>query len=210
MTSRSVERLWRAARKLNGAARSGKPLPPLLFFTDPARAPDLLAVVRGLPRGSAVVFRAFGAPGATRIGLALRRETSRRGVFLLVGADARLATLLKADGIHLPQRMAGKPGTVRQLRGRFLVTAAAHDAPAIRRARASRVHAVVLSPVFPSASPSAGRPMGQLRFSRLARQAGIPVYALGGVNAGTASLLAASRAVGIAAVSGFAETGART
>jgi thiamine-phosphate pyrophosphorylase len=58
--------------------------------------------------------------------------------------------------------------------------------------------------VFASASPSAGRPLGALGFAALARGAGLPVYALGGVNAATARLLARSGAAGLAAVEALA------
>jgi len=37
-------------------------LPALLFFTDPARTPDPAADAANLPKGAAVVYRAFGAP----------------------------------------------------------------------------------------------------------------------------------------------------
>jgi len=59
---------------------------------------------------------------------------------------------------------------------------------------------VFVSPVFESASPSAGRPLGTLRFARMIRGAGLPVYALGGVNAASARRLTRSGAAGLAAV----------
>jgi len=61
------------------------------------------------------------------------------------------------------------------------------------------VDAVFLSPVFESASPSAGKPIGALVFRGTARGAPLPVYALGGINARTA-LCAMSHAAGWAAI----------
>jgi thiamine-phosphate pyrophosphorylase len=174
-----------------------------LFFTDPHRTPHPERVIARLPRGSAVVFRAFGAPDALSRGLALRRLARRRGVLFLVGADAALAVALRADGVHLPERLAGRAGLVRALKRRFLVTAAAHGLPAALRARRAGAEALVASPVFPSHSPSAGQALGPLAFATLVRRAGAPVYALGGVNARTARRLAGSGAAGLAAIEGL-------
>jgi thiamine-phosphate pyrophosphorylase len=172
----------------------------MLFFTDPLRTPAPGATAARLPRGCGVVFRAFGAADAIERGRALARVCRARRLTLLVGADPALATRLNADGVHLPQRLAGRRGLVRALRARFLVTAAAHDLPAALRARRAGVDALVVSPVFASNSPSAGRAMGAFALARLARAARIPVYALGGVNVGTARGLKLTGVVGLAAV----------
>ena len=153
-----------------------------------------------LPKGCGVVFRAFGAADAIEQGRALATVCRRRRLTLLVGADPALAARLNADGVHLPQRLASRAGLVRSLRARFLVTAAAHDLPAALRARRAGAQALVISPVFASNSPSAGRPMGARALAGLVRAARVPVYALGGVNAGTARALKRTGAVGLAAV----------
>jgi thiamine-phosphate pyrophosphorylase len=57
--------------------------------------------------------------------------------------------------------------------------------------------------VFESASPSAGRPLGPVRFAALARRAGLPVYALGGVRTKNAPRLLGSGAAGLAMVEGL-------
>ncbi|HET9185321.1 MAG TPA: hypothetical protein VFN82_04185, partial [Solirubrobacterales bacterium] len=56
--------LERTAAVINRDARARKGLPSLLFFTDPVRTPDAEALAERLPRGAAIVFRAFGAPDA--------------------------------------------------------------------------------------------------------------------------------------------------
>ncbi len=68
------------------------------------------------------------------------------------------------------------------------------------RARRAGADAAFVSPVFASASPSAGRPLGALRFAELVRGARLPVYALGGIDAAAARRLARSGAAGLAAV----------
>ena len=178
----------------------GKPLPRLVFFIDPSRTPDPAAVMARLPRGAGVVYRAFGAADAVTEGRRLVRVARRRGLRLLAGADARLAARIGADGVHLPERAAAKARGLRLARPGWIVTCAAHSPAAIIRARRAGADAVFVSPVFESASPSAGRPLGALRFARMVRDAGLPVYALGGVNAKSARGLSRSGAVGLAAV----------
>lgn len=192
--------LWRAARKLKRCRRSRKALPPLLFFTDPVRTPVPEQVVARLPRGAGIVFRAFGAPDALAQARRLAALARTRGVSFLVGADVALAIVTRADGVHLPERLAHHAGRNRRLRRRFLVTAAAHGLAAAQRARRAGVDAIVLSPVFPSASPSAGRPLGVRRFAAMVRAADAPCYALGGVNRRTVRGLSGSGAIGVAAV----------
>ena len=191
--------MTRAAQAIGRrAAGRNPPLPPLLFFTDPARTPDIEAAARRLPRGSAIVYRAFGAPDAEARARRLAQIAAERGLVLLIGADAGLAARVGADGVHLPERMAACARRLR--RPGWIVTTAAHDLMAARRGLAAGADAVVVSAIFPSNSPSAGAPIGALRLARLVRAAGGPVYALGGINDKTARRLLPAGLVGLAAV----------
>ena len=183
--------------------RGRKTLPALLFFTDPVRTPDPEAVARRLPRGAGVVFRTFGAADATERGARLRAIARRRGLKLLIGADAGLAAQLGADGIHLPERLAHRARRLKAAHPGWIVTAAAHSARAARRALAQGADAVVVSTVFASASASAGAPMGAVRLAILVRRVDGPVYALGGVDNKKARLLKDTGLVGLAAVDAF-------
>jgi thiamine-phosphate pyrophosphorylase len=199
-----LELLWCAAGKLGRRRGERKGLPSLLFFTDPNRTPYPERVLARLPRGSGVVFRAYGAPDALARATHLARLARRRGVAFLVGADIALAIAVHADGVHLPERLSHRAGVNRRLRQRFLLTAAAHSLPAVRQVGRAGVDALVLSPVFPSLSPSAGRPLGARRFAALVRAAAAPCYALGGVNGRTVRALWGTGAIGVAAVGAFA------
>ena len=172
-------------------------------MTDPGRIADIEAAARSLPRGSAIVFRAFGAPDAAERGRRLAAHCRRRGLILLAGADPNLARAIGAKGVHLPERLGHRAGAIRRARPDWLVTVAAHGEAAARRALAAGADAVLISPVFESRSPSAGPPLGAARFATLVRRAGGPVYALGGINAATARRLTSSGAVGLAAVEAF-------
>jgi len=151
-----------------------------------------------LPPGSAVVYRAFGAADAEVRARRLLAVARSRGLKLLIGADAALALRIGADGVHLPERLAAEARALRHKD--LLVTAAAHGLSAARRALAFGADAVVVSAIFPSASASAGPPMGPVRLAALVRAAAGPVYALGGINDKTARRLLPTGVVGIAAV----------
>jgi thiamine-phosphate pyrophosphorylase len=172
----------------------------MLFLTDPARVADPVAVAARLPRGAAVIYRHFGAADRVRTALALQAVCRQRGLLLLIGSDEKLARQLGADGVHLAERQ-----TTRRCGFRGIVTAAAHSRQAAVRAKAAGARAVLLSPVFPSASPSAGQPLGPLRARALAKACPLPCYALGGVNRRTAGSLVGSAFIGLAAVAGFAK-----
>ncbi len=188
----------RTAASLGRRARLGKPLPVLLVFTDPVRTPDPEALARRLPPDAALVYRGFGAAETEAVARRLQAIVAARGALLLIGADADLATRVGADGVHLPERLAG---SAQGMVGRFrLVTAAAHS---LRAARVPGPDAVVVSAVFPSSSPSAGPPLGPVRFAALVRAAGRPVYALGGVTNETARRLVSTGAAGLAGIEAF-------
>ncbi|MDP1872630.1 thiamine phosphate synthase [Phenylobacterium sp.] len=195
--------LQRTAWSLSRRAGLQKPLPPLLLFTDPERTPDPVGAARALPAGAAVVYRTFGAADALKTALALRQTTRKGGVALLIGADPALAAACGADGVHLPERFAARARALRQAHPGWLLTSAAHGLPAARRGLALGADAVVVSAVFHSRSPSAGAPLGPLRLAALARAAGGPVYALGGIHTKNARRLLASGVVGLAAVEGL-------
>jgi thiamine-phosphate pyrophosphorylase len=179
-------------------------------FTDPARTPDPAQLALRLPAGAALVFRAFGAGDAEAQGRRLLSLVRARGGRLLIGADAALAARLGADGVHLPERMAGRAGAIKRRRPDWIVTAAAHSLSAARRARAAGADAAVLSAVFASRSPSAAAPIGPLRLALIARAAGLPVYALGGINETTARRLKDLPLAGLAAVDAFGDREVRT
>jgi thiamine-phosphate pyrophosphorylase len=178
-------------------------LPALLFFTDPQRTPDAEAIAASLPAGAAIVFRGFGAPDAEAQARRLLAIARRRGLKLLIGADAGLARRLGADGVHLPERLAGRAQWLKGVNPGWIVTAAAHSLHAARRGRAAGADAVVVSSAFASRSPSAGAPLGPVRLALLVRQAGGPVYALGGIDDTTAARLKDAGLVGLAAVDGL-------
>lgn len=186
------------ARYLNARHPAGGRLPPLVLLTDRTRLPDPCAAAGLLPRGSLVVLRDGDLPVAARfaLGIALATVCRGRGLGLLVSGDPALARRLGALGVHWPEREL--PARVRGF-----ATAAAHGLRALVRARRAGVRAALLSPVLPTGSHPGAPCLGVTRFAGLVRRAGLPVYALGGIDGPTAPRLRGTGAVGIAAIGAF-------
>lgn len=184
------------AARLNARCRDPR-LPALIAMTDPLRLPDALAVAARLPKGAALIERTGTASTA------LQRLCKRRGVLLLIAGDAGCALALNADGLHLRDHAAQRARAARawrRRRSRGLLLSAAHSARSLRAAAAAGADAVLLSPVFPTASHPGAPALGITRFRLIARQSTRPVYALGGVTPRTARGLLGTPAVGIAGI----------
>lgn len=198
-----LQRLADLAASLRPRLPSAKPLPRLIFVTDPARTPDPEAVAERLPAGAGVIYRAFGAADAPAQAARLAAIARARGLVLLIGADAALAAAVGAGGVHLPERDLVRAGGLKAAHPDWIVTGAAHSLEAARLAAEFGCDAVLASTVFASASPSAGAPMGATVFTAFVTAAPLPVYALGGVNVKTARELVNSGAAGFAMVEAF-------
>jgi thiamine-phosphate pyrophosphorylase len=194
----------RAERKLRTAARVAERhltpgLPPILYLTDPARTPDPVATASRLSSWHGLVYRHYGQPGHEQVAADLAIVCRRRHVTLLIANDPMLAMQVGADGVHWP--FAAKAKACRW-RNRFaLMTVSAHTPEQLRLLQNAGFDAALLSTVFPSASPSARKPLGAMKFRTLSRASTLPVYALGGVHAGTAAYVAP--VAGIAAIEGI-------
>jgi thiamine-phosphate pyrophosphorylase len=188
-----------AARRLNCAAGSEN-LPALFLVTDERWLSDPAGAIAALPRGAGVIFRHYGDPQRGRRAQDLARLCRARALVFLVAGDAGLAEQVRASGVHLPAYQIGRARALKRARPRWLVTVAAHGEAALRKAKASGADAALLAPVFATRSHPERKPLGVLRFAALARRAGLPVYALGGVDEKSATRLAGSGAAGLAAL----------
>ena len=196
------EKLARAARALN--ARDGNDaLPALILMTDENRVPHPVAAAKSLPRGSAIILRHTEAKARAALGHALAAVARSRGLLLLIAGDARLANEIGAQGLHLPEARAREAAHWRALRPSWLITAAAHSLRGLMTARIAGVDAALLAPVFATSSHPDRAPLGVVRTALMAARAGLPVYALGGVNAQTIARLKDANLAGVAAIEGL-------
>lgn len=205
---RTLARVAQRLRRMSGWRAPA--LPALFLVTDPLRTPDPVGLAARLPPGAGIIYRTFGDPGAAATGRALMAVARRRSLVVLIGSDAALAAQLCADGVHLPERSLNAASRLRARFPSWVITGAAHSETALRRAASLDLDAALLSPAFESRSPSAGRPLGPVRFAKWVRSAQLPVFALGGVNAVTAPRLIGSQAFGVASIDGLVEVLKRT
>lgn len=195
----SESALVRAAAEIS-ATRSRKcRLSPLVLMSDPIVHKDVLAAARAMPRGAAIIYRHFGEAQREDIVHRLRQETFARDQQFLVGNDPGLAIKCGADGVHFTRDEALIEPTVWRARcPDWLISIAGikdtdsegGDGDYIDYGGdLSVLDGLMISSVFASSSPSAGKPIGLKRLLGITAVLGAPIYALGGVNEQTAEAL---------------------
>ena len=127
---------------------------------------------------------------------------SSAGVPLLLNGPVSLVRALDLDGVHLDSTtlmsLAERP-----LSRRRWVSASCHDAAELAQARAIGVDFACLSPVRPTASHPQAKTLGWDGFEALARGAGLPVFALGGVGPEDLKRCRAAGGYGVAGISAW-------
>jgi thiamine-phosphate pyrophosphorylase len=193
--------LARISVALNALNAPGRGLPPLILMTDDQRDADYLEAVRALPPGSAVIVRHRNPVARERLARSLLAAARAHGSRCLLAGDPDLAKILDADGVHASEAQLRQIAAWRKQGPNWLITAAVHSASAV--AKAQDADALLLAPVFPTASHPQAQALGVAAFDAIASQIRVPVYALGGITAENAPQLGASRAAGIALIGGW-------
>ena len=164
---------------------------PLVLMTDDRDA-DWAGAVRRLPHSAVIVVRAREAKRRAALADELRGLAT-----LLIADDPALAERVGAAGLHLPERRMREAPHWRARHPDWIITSSAHSLKALMGA--GELDAVFLSPVFATASHRNAKPLTPVRAAFIAGHAPVPVYALGGVTARNAGLLAPAFS-GIAAI----------
>ena len=194
--------LARAASALGRARRST--LPALVLLTDDERLPEPRDAVMALPRGSLVILRARERKRCSALADMLAGLACAHGLEWIVADDPDLAARAGADGAHFPERKVSLAAHWRVRRPNWLITCAAHSLGACLRAARAGANAVLLAPVFATASHADRPGIGSLRARLIARDVPVPIFALGGIDAQTAGRLAGGSFAGLAAIGGLA------
>lgn len=199
---KNLDRIARVAHSLNSRPGSVS----LVALTDPERLADPWAVLRALPRGSAMIWRAYDRRPDYETARQLCAAARARHCVVIIAGAPHLAGRLGIGGIHLRERDIGRfrTGAFSLARLDILVTAACHSERAIVAAARAGADAVFISPVMPTESHPGGKALGIPRFAHLAGVAnafGLAAYALGGIT--TASHAARLRGTGAAGIAGI-------
>lgn len=133
-------------------------------------------------------------------------------VRLLVNGRADLALAAGADGVHLPA--AGLPAPplralAHRLGRRLLIGRSTHRRSEVAAAHDEGVDYVTFGPVFPTPSKERYGPPPGLEGLREACGVGVPVLALGGVDAERLQAVARAGAHGAAGIRGFQDPAGR-
>jgi len=161
---------------------------------------DPIDIVSRLPKGCAVIYRHFGDPKQAEGLRMITREQDRQ---FLIGNDPELAENISADGVHFARDAnLGAPIKWRKKHPDWIITMAGLKTGAYL-APLSHLDALFISSIFPSRSPSAGDAIGVAALTERTARLPMPIYALGGVDAGTAPQLMMSGAAGLAAIEGL-------
>lgn len=197
--------LSKAAANLKRRARGAAVLPYIWLMSDEKRLADPVSAAATLPRGAAVILRHYTTPDRTALAERLAQICRRRGLKLFIAGDWRLAAAVDAAGLHLAEHAArrGPEAGARLWLKRKWLTLAAHGPESLRRAQCFDAAAVLLSPMFTTASHPDRPPLGPVRVAAMARAARTPVMALGGITARNINRLRHSGCAGIAGI-GFA------
>ncbi len=179
------------------------PRPCLMLVTDRslcAGADSLADAVEDAVQGGAdaVQLREKDLPSEDLLTLArrLRRATHGRAL-LLVNGPLGVALASGADGVHLPE---DAPPVQRPREG-FLVGRSIHSAGAALRAEAEGVDYLIAGPVYETSSHADRDPAGLTLIREVTADVGVPVLAIGGVNAERVEEVVRAGASGVAVIS---------
>jgi thiamine-phosphate pyrophosphorylase len=166
-------------RLYNVHVARAKTLPALWLISDARNDAALERALAALPRGSGLIYRHYHLDGPERLARfrALRRIARARRHMVVLADSAVTAREWGADGIY------GAPRSLYPRRAGLLHLATAHDMAELGLAARLGADATLLSPVFPTTTHPGAMTLGAVRFRLLARQAALPVIALGGMTA---------------------------
>ncbi len=175
-------------------------LPGDYVFTGPdATETELVERLERLPRGALLRLRRPSLEDREYAALAKRVIPRARDAGLKVIVDRRID--VDADGWHATSRELADIRDAAAFAGWKI--ASCHSADELARARALGFDAAVLGPVRPTATHPQSKPIGWGRFEALASEAGLPIYAIGGVGPRDRDAAFAHYAQGVAGISAY-------
>jgi thiamine-phosphate pyrophosphorylase len=181
--------------------------PVVHLVTDRRVVADLVAAARvalaGLPPGAVAVHlreKDLGGRDLLSLARSIGGVCAGSGQLLLVNDRVDVAIAAGAAGAHLPSAGLSAADARRLLGPRRLVGVSCHGLDDVRRARDGGADYATFGPVFDTPSKRAyGAPVGLGALAEASRL-GLPLVALGGVDAENAPQVMAAGAHGVAAI----------
>ncbi len=175
----------------------------LYLVTDPSWARGVVETIaralEGAPPGRVGVLVRDASLDARALGRLAEQviDVARpRGARVLVSDDVDVASCVGADGVHLRESSVAPEVARARLAEGALVGASRHDRVGVASAAASGADFVVLAPFLDV--PGKGPSLGAAGFRAATSGVGIPVLALGGIDAITIPLALTAGAAGVA------------
>ena len=144
-------------------------LPTIWLFTDERMGNALWSAIERVPRGGGVMVRHHRSDPA--FGARIAAACAARELMVAVAGDVGLARRIGATMVHNP---AGEANGL-------LISRSVHDAHEAEAARSADL--VFVSPLFTTTSHPGAKALGIAKAMALAKQAGVPAIALGGMDA---------------------------
>lgn len=155
-------------------AANQPPWPREWLMTDERIGGRLWEAIDRLPAGGGIVFRHYATPAEDRLllGKSVAAAARDRGLMLAVAGSRNLAIKLGASLVHNPDSSGGLPCSM-----------AVHDQEQAQAARDSGAVLAFIAPIFPTRSHPVARLLDVRQAAALAKLAGCPAIALGGMDA---------------------------
>ena len=181
-------------------------LPRLLLVTDRHKMqPSFEAALEAALRGGArlIQLREKDLPPRDVFLLALRaqRLCEKHGASLLINSRADIARAAHADGVHLPENDLPPDAARLALSHHALCGVSVHSVEAAVQATQQGANYLVFGPIFQTSSHPEIAPVGLNALRAVVAATPLPVYAVGGINAGSTRACIEAGAHGVAVIS---------
>lgn len=180
------------------------PRPALVLVTDGARLRGraIEDVVREAVLGgvNVVQLREKRCAHGAAVTLGARVRDAAGGALFFVNSDVDAASVLGADGVHLPEDGVAIADGRARLGAGALISRAVHSVDAAVRAEREGADTVQIGTVFATASKPGQASIGVDGVRAVCRAVSVPVIAIGGVTAANAGDVIRAGAAGVAVI----------
>lgn len=177
----------------------------LISDTGISRGQGHAEIARAGIRGGARVIqlrdKALPARELYQVALKLRELTREAGVLFIVNDVVELAMAVGADGVHLGQDDFPVKDARRLLRADSIIGVSTHSMEEAVMAEADGADYIGFGPIFATSTKDAGEPKGLEGLMSIRDRIGIPIAAIGGINAANAKGVIEAGADAVAVIS---------